>query len=198
MSKGKILFQLSGSIACYKACALISKLIQNDFEVQTVATSSALEFIGRSTLEGLTGRPPFVNLYESQRAMDHIHLSRWADLALVCPASASTLNKLALGLGDDAIGTLFLSYEIGHKPYWIAPAMNHKMFLHPATQDSLRKLQAWGIKILYPETGHQACGEEGPGRLMEPETMYAAILKHFSAQGPQIPEKLLDGARDDS
>ncbi len=180
MSKPKILFQLSGSIACYKACALISKLTQNGFEVQTVATLAALEFIGRSTLEGLTGRPTFINIYEPQRAMDHIHLSRWADLALLCPASASTLNKLAHGIGDDAVGALFLSYELSEKPYWIAPAMNQGMYHHPATQESLRRLESWNVKILHPESGHQACGEEGAGRLMEPEKIYAAILEYFS------------------
>ena len=135
MSKGKILFQLTGSIACYKACGLISKLVQSDYEVQTVVTPGALEFIGRSTLEGLTGRGVFFDLYEKTRVMEHIHLNRWADLSLLCPASASTINKLANGIGEDAVGALFLSYELGKKPYWIAPAMNHQMYLHPSTQD---------------------------------------------------------------
>jgi phosphopantothenoylcysteine decarboxylase/phosphopantothenate--cysteine ligase len=182
MSKPRILFQLTGSIACFKACSLISKLVQNGYEVQTVASLGALEFIGKATLEGLTGRPVFVDIYEPNRAMDHIHLNRWADLALLCPASASTLNKLANGMGDDAVGALFLSYQLNEKPYWIAPAMNHLMYLHPATQESIQKLQSWKVRILHPESGHQACGEEGPGRLMEPEKIFAAIEEFFAGR----------------
>jgi phosphopantothenoylcysteine decarboxylase/phosphopantothenate--cysteine ligase len=184
MSKPKILFQLSGSIACYKACNLISKLVQNDFELQTVVTPAALEFIGRSTLEGLSGRSVFLDIYEGNRAMDHIHLSKWADLSILCPASASTLNKLAHGIGDDAVGALFLSHDLSAKPYWVAPAMNQAMYLHPATQESLRRLESWNVKILYPETGHQACGDQGPGRLMEPEKIYELIREHFSKRSP--------------
>jgi phosphopantothenoylcysteine decarboxylase/phosphopantothenate--cysteine ligase len=184
MSKPKILFQLSGSIACYKACTVISQLAQNGFEVKTAITPAALEFIGRSTLEGLSGHPVLVDIYENNRAMDHIHLSKWADLSILCPATASTLNKLANGIGDDAIGALFLSYDLREKPYWIAPAMNHKMLLHPATQSSMLRLESWGIKILSPGSGHQACGDEGPGRLMEPDKIYGEIVAHFQRKTP--------------
>ena len=107
----RVLFILSGSISCYKACHAISRLAQAGVEVQTVATAGALRFIGPATLEGLTGRPPFTSLWENGRAMDHIELARRADLALLCPASANTLNRLAAGLADDPAGALFLAWE---------------------------------------------------------------------------------------
>src|SRR4051812_25242236 len=106
MSQSKILFQLTGSIACYKACGAISKLVQAGVEVQAVATASALKFVGAATLEGLTGRPVFTDVFEAGKMMDHIHLARWADLAVVCPATAGSLNRLAAGTGDDVVGTL--------------------------------------------------------------------------------------------
>src|SRR4051794_8153584 len=99
MLKPKVLFQLSGSIACYKACAAVSKLVQSGMDVQAVCTSTALKFIGEATLEGLTGKPVFTDAFEPGRRMDHIHLARWADLAILCPATANSINRLASGLG---------------------------------------------------------------------------------------------------
>ena len=104
----KILFQLTGSIACFKACDLVSRLAKRGIAVQTVASAGALRFVGAATLEGLTGRPPFTDLYEPGRTMDHIRLARWADLALLCPATANAMNRLAAGLADDAIGARLL------------------------------------------------------------------------------------------
>jgi phosphopantothenoylcysteine decarboxylase/phosphopantothenate--cysteine ligase len=173
-SKSKILFQLSGSIAAYKACHVISRLVQDGHEVQTVATQSALQFVGPATLEGLTGKPVFTDLYETDKMMDHIYLSKWADLAIICPASANTINSLAAGLASDPIGALFLSYDL-KKPYLIAPAMNQQMFKHPATQAALAKLETYGVKILPTDEGHQACGDQGPGRLLDPEEVLKTV-----------------------
>ena len=100
----KILFQLTGSIACFKACELLLAPAKRGIAVQTVASAGALRFVGAATLEGLTGRTPFTDLYEAGRTMDHIRLARWADVALLCPATANSLNRLAAGLADDAIG----------------------------------------------------------------------------------------------
>ena len=100
----RLLFLLSGSISCYKACHAISRLVQAKIEVQTVTTPGALRFIGTATLEGLTGRAPFTDLWVPGRAMDHIDLARWADLALLCPATANTLNRLASGLARRSAG----------------------------------------------------------------------------------------------
>ena len=108
--------------------------------------------------------------------MDHIHLSKWADVAIVCPASANTINRLASGLADDPIGALFLSYDL-EKPYLIAPAMNHQMFKHPATQAALARLKSFGVRILPTGDGHQACGDVGEGRLAEPEQILEGIRK---------------------
>jgi phosphopantothenoylcysteine synthetase/decarboxylase len=180
MSKSKVLVQLSGSIAAYKTCYLISKLVQAGHEVKAVATSGALEFVGKATLEGLSGGPVFSDVYEEGRMMDHIHLSKWADVAIVAPASANVINKLAQGLADDPIGTLFLSWDLKTKPYWVAPAMNQQMFQHPATQAALATLKGWGVKFLLGEEGHQACGDVGPGRMIEPDEIFNQVITKSS------------------
>lgn len=175
--KPHVLFLLSGSIACYKACTVISRLVQSGATVQTVATPAALRFVGAATLEGLSGRPVFGNLWEEGRALDHIELAREADLALLCPATANTLNCLAAGLADDPVGALFLAWEFPQKPWWIAPAMNVRMWSHPSTQASLATLRGWGVTVIEPDSGAQACGEIGPGRLTEPEALAARVLE---------------------
>ncbi len=179
----RLLFALTGSIACYKACHALSRLVQAGIEVQTIATPAALRFIGPATLEGLTGRPPMLDLWEPGRAMDHIELARWADLALVCPATANTLARLAHGLADDALGSLFLAWELKRKSWWMAPAMNHAMLAHPATQANLATLQTMGVRILPTAEGPQACGEIGAGRLLEPDDLVVEVL---AALGPRI------------
>ena len=119
---------MTGSIACYKACNLISKLVQNDYDVQVVASASALHFVGNATLEGLTGKPVIHDLFQSGNIMDHIHLIRWCDLVITAPATANFINKISQGLGDDLLTTLFLAHDF-KKPYLIAPAMNTSMYL---------------------------------------------------------------------
>lgn len=182
MSPGNVLFLLSGSIACYKACTAISRLAQAGVTVQTVATPAALRFIGAATLEGLSGRPVFTDVFETGRALDHIELARAADLALVCPATANTINRLAAGLADDPIGALFLAWELKQKPWWLAPAMNGHMWDHPATSASLERLKTWGVRVLDPVSGPHACGELGPGRLAEPEQIAAAVLTALASR----------------
>jgi phosphopantothenoylcysteine decarboxylase len=177
MSRGNVLFLLSGSIACFKACSVISRLTQSGVTVQTVATPAALRFVGAPTLEGLSGRSVFSDLWAPGHALDHIELARAADLALLCPATANTLNRLANGLADDPVGALFLAWELKDKPWWIAPAMNARMWEHPATAASLEKLRAWGVRILDPIDGPHACGEGGAGRLADPEQIAADVLK---------------------
>lgn len=168
MSHSKILFILSGSIAAFKAAQVISRLVQDGNEVQTVATPSALKFIGAATLEGLTGKPVLTDLWENGRAMDHIHLSRWADFGVLCPASANTIAKFASGYGDDLVSTLFLAWPAG-KPFHIFPAMNVEMLANPATQTNMGLLASRGCVVHGTGAGTLACGEEGAGRLLEPE-----------------------------
>lgn len=176
----RVLFQLTGSIAAYKACDVISKLVQQGCEVQTVATAAALRFVGEATLEGLTGRRVATELFAPGSHMDHIHLIRWADVAVLCPATANTINRLAGGAGDDLIATLFLAHRFD-KPYLLAPAMNSAMEAHPTVQRSLATLQQWGVELIESGSGSLACGEVGCGRLAEPATILAAISRHLPA-----------------
>lgn len=174
MKKNKILFQLTGSIACYKACGVISRLVQDGHEVRTACTENALKFIGRSTLEGLTHNPVLTDTFEDKRALEHVEMVKWLDLAVLCPATANIINKLAAGIGDDYVSTAFLAFDFS-KPYLVAPAMNKNMYAHPATVRSMRLLESWGVRMLGAGTGYQACGDRGPGRLLEPEEIFREI-----------------------
>ncbi len=174
MRKSKILFQLSGSIACFKACALLSMLVKDGHEVEVVATASALKFVGEATLEGLAGRRVHKATFEAGTYMSHIHLVRWADVILLCPASANTLNKMSSGIGDDLVTTLFLAHDF-KKPYLVVPAMNQSMYAHPATQASLKTLGDWGLQVLATGSGALACGENGEGRMLEPEEIHTQL-----------------------
>lgn len=178
MSKSKVLFLMTGSIACYKACQVISRLVQNSCEVQVVASEAALRFVGSATLEGLSGRPVLSDMYATGSAMEHIHAIRWADLIIVAPATANFINKAAQGIGDDLLQTLLLAHDF-QKPLLIAPAMNTSMYAHPITQKSLRTLRDLGLKILEPASGVLACGEEGAGKLIDPDEILAAILNEL-------------------
>lgn len=165
---------LSGSIACYKACGVISRLVQDGCAVKTAVTGNALKFIGRSTLEGLTHRPVYMDTFEDRSALEHIELTKWMDLAIICPATANVLNKMAAGVADDFVSTLFLAWD-QKKPYLAAPAMNRCMWAHPATRRSVATLTEWGVTVIPPARGRQACGDEGEGRLPEPEVIYKEI-----------------------
>ncbi len=174
--KSNILFQLTGSIACYKACNVVSRLVQEGHDVKTVCSQNALKFIGKSTLEGLTRRAVYTDTFEDRSALEHINLTKWMDLAIVCPATANIINKFAAGIADDYISTIFLACGF-NKPYLIAPAMNASMWAHPATKRSVKTLQGWGVKLLGPARGYQACGDTGEGRLLEPEAICKEIEK---------------------
>ncbi|HET7535081.1 MAG TPA: bifunctional phosphopantothenoylcysteine decarboxylase/phosphopantothenate--cysteine ligase CoaBC, partial [Candidatus Didemnitutus sp.] len=174
MSGSNVLFIFTGSIACYKACDAVSRLVQRGHRVRTVATASALKFIGPATLEGLTGSPVLSDTFASGAALEHINLTRWANVVIVCPATANTLNRFAAGLADDLPGALFLAHDRA-KPWLVAPAMNPAMWSHPATVEATDKLRAWGVRFLPVGEGRTACGETGEGRLAEPDTIVAAI-----------------------
>ncbi len=175
-TKNKILFGLSGSIACYKAASLISDLVQSGYQVQTVATNKALKFIGSSALEGLTSHPVLTDLYQESRQMDHIHLVRNVDLFVICPATASFINKVFAGIADDLLSACFIANNFKIKCL-IVPAMNVEMFNYPATQRALEGLQKWGAFMLIGEQGSLACGEDGFGRMAEVEDIKTQIIK---------------------
>ena len=174
MSGSNLLIVFTGSIAGYKACEAVSQLVQRGHAVRVVATAAALRFVGAATLEGLTGRPVLSDLFAPGAAMEHINLTRWADLTLVCPATANTLNRLAAGLADDLPGALFLARDPA-KPFLVAPAMNPAMWAHPATVASVERLRGWGVRFLPVGQGRTACGEVGEGRLAEPPALVAAV-----------------------
>lgn len=176
--KQNILFCLSGSIASYKACEVISSLVKSGHDVQCLLTSGGEKFIGPATLEGLTSRPVLCSPFQPNHLMDHIHLTKWADKLIICPASANTINRLAAGLADDLVGCLCLAMEEKSKIY-IAPAMNTHMYQSPITQTNLKKLSEWGMHVLPTGFGNMACKDTGYGRLLEPKD----ILSHiFSVQ----------------
>lgn len=195
MSKSQnknILLILTGSIACYKACTVMSRLKQQGHNIKVVMSPSSLEFVGAATIEGLTGEAPITDMYAQGNVMDHIHLVRWADLILVAPATANYINKISHGLGDDLLSTLFLAHDFT-KPFLIAPAMNTKMYLHPVTQESIQKLRNMGIEILETASGVLACGEIGSGRLLEPDLIIQEVEKNLqttaSAGSAEKPQK---------
>jgi phosphopantothenoylcysteine decarboxylase/phosphopantothenate--cysteine ligase len=178
MSQPRILLQVTGSIAAFKAATLASLLVDGDFEVQCVMSDGARYFVGDSTFEGLTGRAVLDDIFERGRAHDHIHLAEWADLLLLYPASANHITRLRAGLADDLIGCLFLANNF-RTPYWIAPAMNSNMLAHPAVGDALAALEAWGARVLPTGEGRLACGEIGYGRLLEPEKVFELVREEL-------------------
>lgn len=190
MPSKNVLFCLTGSIACAKASSVISRLSKAGVTVQTVATQAALKFVGKATLEALTGRRVYDDLWADGAALDHLDFTQGADLALVCPATANTLNRMAAGLADDLLGTLFLAWEIQAKPWWVVPAMNHRMWLHPATQESVARLRRWGVRVVEPSDGMHACGEGGPGRLPEPEQIAHEVLSALGVVASEPPLRL--------
>lgn len=171
----KVLFFVTGSIAGFKAAQVISRLVQSGCEVQVVATHAALKFVGPATYEGLTGKPVVADLWEDGRAMDHIHLSRWADVGVVCPASANTVAQMALGLAPDVVSASLLAWP-REKPLHLFPAMNSQMLDAPPTQENLNRLRDRGVLVHETDEGSLACGETGGGRLLEPDEVVALIL----------------------
>ncbi len=162
----KILLGVTGSIAAYKACELTRRLIDLGCSVRVVLTENAQRFVSATTFHALSGEIVRSSLWDShaEAAMGHIELARWADCLLIAPASANTIAKLAHGLCDDLLGTLALATTA---PLVIAPAMNQQMFVSKIVQSNLSLLQSLGALILGPTHGAQACGDVGPGRMLE-------------------------------
>ncbi len=159
-----ILLGISGSIAAYKSAELASQLVKRGATVTAVMTRDAQEFITPLTLQVLTRRPVVTGLYDEKESWrpGHIQLADEADLILLAPATANTLAKLAHGMADDVLGAIALATKA---PFLHAPAMNGKMWLHPATQANVATLKSWGHHFIGPEEGMLACGYEGIGRL---------------------------------
>lgn len=166
---------ICGGIAAYKAAETARLLIKEGAVVQVVMTQAAQAFIGEMTLQALTGRVVRSTLFDAQHeaAMGHIELARWADTVLIAPATADFLAKIAVGLADDLLTTLCLATRA---PLIVAPAMNQAMWAHAATAGNVARLTDRGVCFVGPDSGEQACGDNGPGRMSEPAELVGALL----------------------
>ena len=178
----RILLIVGGGIAAYKASELIRLARKGGHEVTPVLTAGGAHFVTPMTLAALAESPVYTSLWDlkDETEMGHIQLSRAADLVLVCPATADLIAKMAAGIADDLATTVLLATD---KPVVIAPAMNHRMWLHEATQHNVRLLKSRGIRVIEPVEGDMACGEYGPGRLPEPVDILQRILPASGARG---------------
>ncbi|PKM08919.1 MAG: bifunctional phosphopantothenoylcysteine decarboxylase/phosphopantothenate--cysteine ligase CoaBC [Gammaproteobacteria bacterium HGW-Gammaproteobacteria-4] len=176
----RVLLGVSGGIAAYKAAELVRRLRDAGAQVRVVMTDGAKRFITPLTLQALSGNPVRDSLWDegAEAAMGHIELARWATRVLVAPATADTLARLAHGHADDLLSTLVLATAA---PVAVAPAMNQQMWAHPATQANVALLRGRGVQVFGPGAGDQACGEVGPGRLLEPDELVSALASQVRA-----------------
>lgn len=176
----KILLGVTGGIAAYKAAELVRLLRGAGADVRVIMTRAATAFVTPLTFQALSGHPVPLELLDSdaESAMGHIHLARWADRILIAPASADVIARLRVGLADDLLTTVCLAATA---PLLLAPAMNQAMWQHAATQENIAVLKSRGVSLLGPAKGEQACGEVGPGRLLEPAAIVEALVGQSGA-----------------
>ena len=174
ITRMNIVLGITGGIAAYKAPDLVRRLRERGAEVQIVMTASAEEFVTGTALQAVSGRPIRSNLWdkEAEAAMSHIELARWADVVLIAPATAEVMARIVSGGAPDLLTTICLATEA---PIALAPAMNHVMWSNPATQSNRETLEQRGVHILGPDSGSQACGETGAGRMLEPDAIAATV-----------------------
>ncbi len=177
----KILFIICGGISAYKSLETIRLFKKNGAEIKTILTKSAKEFVTPLSVTSLSQGKVYSDLFsvENEAEMDHISLSRWADLILIAPATANTISKLAQGTSDDLASTVVLASD---KDIILAPAMNVRMWEHPTTKMNLKKLKGFGYKLIGPEVGDMACGEYGEGKMSDPSVIAEEIDKYFLTQ----------------
>ena len=187
-TKPNILMLMSGSIACDKASSLISEWTKRGSKVRVVCTRSVTEFVDHSTLRGLGAGMVLDNIFTPDQAMEHISLGKWADIIIAAPATSNLINKLSAGIADDAVSTVWQAAYGQGKPMVIVPAMNTRMWRYPATQESVKRLKQWGIHVLPVGEGELACGEQGEGRMLEPEEILE-ITDRLLAFDTQVPGK---------
>ncbi|MCR9277962.1 MAG: bifunctional phosphopantothenoylcysteine decarboxylase/phosphopantothenate--cysteine ligase CoaBC [Pseudomonadaceae bacterium] len=180
MNGKNIVLGITGGIAAYKAPALVRELTAAGADVQVVTSRGAGHFVGKAALQAVSGRPVRDDLWDeaAEAAMGHIELARWADIVLVAPATANFMANAAAGSTGDLLTTIVLATEA---PVVLAPAMNQQMWQHPATQRNLETLISDGVTVLGPASGEQACGENGPGRMLQPEEIAQALANLTSA-----------------
>lgn len=185
----KILLGVCGGVAAYKSVYLVRELIRLGAEVKVVMTQSAQQFISPLLMQAVSGNDVRTDLFDLQaeRAMGHIELARWADYLIIAPATANCLAKMAGGIADDLLSTLYLVAEI---PVFVCPAMNHSMWAHEATQLNYERLKARGVFLVGPEEGSQACGEFGLGRVSESDAIISA-LRLYEVHGLLVGKKIV-------
>ena len=191
MLEGKhVLLGITGGIAAYKSAEIASRLRKLGAEISVVMTEAATKFITPLTMRSVSAGPVFTDMFSEPKKwnVEHISLAEAADFVLVAPASANTLAKMALGLADNFLTTVLLAVRA---PIFVAPAMNHAMYHHPATQQNLRILKERGVHIIGPDSGFQACGSEGDGRMNEPSHIVEVIENYFRNSGIMRGEKVL-------
>jgi phosphopantothenoylcysteine decarboxylase/phosphopantothenate--cysteine ligase len=178
LSQKKILVIICGGISAYKSLELIRLLKKQDVEVKTILTKSAKEFVTPLSVASLSQGKVYDDLFnaENEAEMNHISLSRWADVILVVPATANTISKLSAGSSVDLASTVILASD---KDIFLTPAMNVRMWEHPSTKQNLNKLKSYGYKIIGPEIGDMACGEFGEGKMTEPKDILQTIETYF-------------------
>jgi phosphopantothenoylcysteine decarboxylase/phosphopantothenate--cysteine ligase len=183
-----IILGVTGSIACYKAASLASRLTQAGAKVDVILTRAATAFVSPITFQSVTGRPCFTDkdLWGAQAHVLHVGLARRSDLMVIAPATANTIAKLAHGQSDDLLGLTALSMGIGPErpPLLIAPAMDGDMWLHPATQENVRRLESFGATIIGPAEGRLASGMVAIGRMTEPDVLAGMIRRLLTRHGP--------------
>jgi len=186
----RILLIVAGGIAAYKSLELVRRLRERGAAVRALLTKAGAEFVTPLSLAALTEDKVYQDLFSltDESEMGHIELSRAADLLVVAPATADLLAKMAAGLADDLASTALLATD---KPVMVAPAMNLRMWLHPATSANVATLVARGVRVVGPGEGEMACGEFGPGRMAEPLEITAAIEAHFRDRSPLRGRKAL-------
>lgn len=176
MLKGKtILLGVTGGIAAYKSASLASRLVKSGAEVRVIMTEHATNFINPITFETLTGHKCITDTFDRnfEFQVEHVSLAKKADVIMVAPATANVIAKLAHGLADDMLTTTILA---SHAPKLIVPAMNTGMYENPVTQDNLNLCRKYGMKVIEPATGHLACGDDGKGKMPEPEILFEHVL----------------------
>ncbi|MBI1370421.1 MAG: hypothetical protein GC162_17435 [Planctomycetes bacterium] len=186
ISGKRLVVAVTGGIACYKSCTLVSRLVQAGGEVSVLMTEAATHFVGPLTFESLSGRPVYVSQWQQNENRDsqHIALARQADLMVIAPASTNTIAKLAAGLCDNVVTTVAAALP-RTTPLLIAPAMNEQMWENPITQRNVATLRdVLHVHIVGPDAGWQACRTKGAGRMSEPEAILEAtarLLTHPSS-----------------
>lgn len=181
MKNKTVLLGVTGSIAAYKIAYLASMLVKRQVHVHVLMTENATHFINPITFESLTGNKCLVDTFDRnfEFQVEHVALAKQADLALVAPASANVIGKLAHGIADDMLTTTLLACKA---PVLVSPAMNTNMYENPVVQDNLKKLRAYGMQVIEPASGYLACGDTGAGKMPEPETLFAHIEARLACE----------------